>query len=113
MQELKKEDLVRILVEPKNALTKQYEKLFAMDNVVLEFQPEALDAVAEEAVKRKIGARGLRAVMEKMMTKIMFVIPSDLSIRKVVITPECINGAQPKLTRNKEKPRPAIGAGMN
>lgn len=113
LQELKKDDLVRILVEPKNALTKQYEKLFAMDNVALEFQPEALDAVAEEAVKRKIGARGLRAVMEKMMTKIMFVIPSDLSIHKVVITPECINGAQPKLTRNKQKPRSAVSAEMN
>ena len=105
LQELKKEDLVRILVEPKNALTKQYEKLFAMDNVELEFMPEALDAVAQKAVERQIGARGLRAVMEQIMTKIMFAIPSDLSIRKVVITPECVDGAMPKITRNKSNPR--------
>ena len=93
------------MVEPKNALTKQYEKLFAMDNVVLEFTPEALDAVAQKAVERQIGARGLRAVMEQTMTKIMFAIPSDLSINKVVITPECIDGAMPKITRNKTNPR--------
>ena len=109
LQELKKEDLVRILVEPKNALTKQYEQLFAMDNVELSFLPETLDAVAEEAVQRRIGARGLRAVMEKMMTKIMYVIPSDLSIRKVMITPDCINGGQPQITRDKSKLRAAIG----
>ena len=110
LQELKKEDLVRILVEPKNALTKQYIQLFAMDNVVLEFMPEALEAVAEKAIERQIGARGLRAVMEQMMTKIMFAIPSDLSIRKVVITPECVDGAMPKITRNKNNPRQPIGA---
>ena len=111
LQELKKEDLVRILTEPKNALTKQYEKLFEMDNVVLEFQPEALEAVAQKAIERQIGARGLRAVMEQIMTKIMFAIPSDLSIRKVVITPECVDGAMPKITRNKANPRKPINTG--
>ena len=105
LQDLKKDDLVRILLEPKNALTKQYEKLFAMDNVTLEFQKEALEAVAQKAIERQIGARGLRAVMEQVMTKIMYVIPSDLSIRKVVITSECIDGAQPKVVRNKSNPR--------
>ena len=108
LNELKKEDLVRILVEPKNALTKQYQELLAMDNVELEILPETLEAVAEKAIERKIGARGLRAVMERMMTRIMYVIPSDLSIRKVVVTPDCIEGAQPKLIRNKSKPREAI-----
>ena len=108
LQDLKKEDLVRILVEPKNALTKQYEKLFAMDNVELEFTPEALDAVAQKAIDRQIGARGLRAVMEQTMTKIMFAIPSDLSIRKVVITEECVNGEMPKITRSKSNPRKPI-----
>ncbi|MBR4864702.1 MAG: ATP-dependent Clp protease ATP-binding subunit ClpX [Oscillospiraceae bacterium] len=105
LQELKKEDLVRILVEPKNALTKQYVKLFEMDNVVLEFTQEALEAVAQKAIERQIGARGLRAVMEQMMTKIMFAIPSDLSIHKVTITPECVDGAMPKIVRDKKNPR--------
>lgn len=108
LQELKKEDLVRILVEPKNALTKQYQQLLAMDNVELEILPETLEAVAEKAIEQKIGARGLRAVMEQTMMKIMYVIPSDLSIRKVVVTPECISGKQPKLVRNKAKPRAAL-----
>ena len=108
LQDLKKEDLVRILVEPKNALTKQYEQLLAMDNVELEIQPEALDAIAQKAIERQIGARGLRAVLEQTMTKIMYVIPSDLSIHKVIITPECVEGAQPVLIRDKNKPRAAL-----
>ena len=105
LRNLNQEDLVRILTEPKNALTKQYEALLAMDNVTLEFQPEALDAVAKKAVERQIGARGLRAVMEETMTKIMYVIPSDLSIHKVVITPDAIDGKEPKIVRDKNKPR--------
>ena len=108
LQNLKQEDLVRILIEPKNALTKQYEALLAMDNVVLEFQPKALEAVAKKAVDRQIGARGLRAVMEEIMTKIMYVIPSDLSIKKVIITPETIDGKQPKIVRDKNNPREKI-----
>ncbi len=105
LRNLKTEDLIRILTEPKNALTKQYEALLAMDDVVLEFQPKALEAIAQKAVDRQIGARGLRAVMEETMTKIMYVIPSDLSIKKVVITPESIDGKQPKLLRDKANPR--------
>ena len=105
INDLKAEDLVRILKEPKNALTKQYISLFAMDGVVLDFQPKALEAIANKAVERQIGARGLRAVMEGIMTKIMFLIPSDLSIKKVVITPDCLEGKDPKITRDANKPR--------
>ncbi len=105
LQDLKKEDLVRILVEPKNALTKQYQKLLELDNVKLEIQQEALEAVAEKAIERQIGARGLRAVMEQTMTKIMYVIPSDLSIKKVVVTKEAIEGGEPKIYRDKSRPR--------
>ena len=110
LQNLKKEDLIRILTEPKNALTKQYEALLAMDNVKLEFQPQALEAVAQKAVDRQIGARGLRGVLEEIMTKIMFVIPSDLTIKKVVITPDAIEGKQPKILRDKTKPREKLSA---
>ena len=108
LQELTKDDLVRILIEPKNALTKQYEALLGMDNVELEIQPEALEAVAQKAVERQIGARGLRAVMEQMMMQIMFRIPSDLSIRKVIITSDCVNGAEPTLIRDDTSPRRAL-----
>ena len=111
LQDLKKEDLVRILTEPKNALIKQYEALLAMDNVKLEIQPAALEAVAEKAIQHQIGARGLRAVMEETMTGVMYLIPSDLSIKKVVITPECIEGGKPKIIRDKAKPRAPLGAG--
>ena len=109
LRDLKKEDLVRILVEPKNALTRQYQALLKMDNVELEIQQEALEAIAQKAIDRQIGARGLRAVLEQVMTKIMYVIPSDLSIRKVVITPACINGADPMIVREKT-PRQIPGA---
>ena len=80
-----------------------------MDNVELQIQPKALEAVAEKAIERQIGARGLRAVMEQTMQKIMYVIPSDLSIKKVVITPECINGGKPKIMRDKANPRAKLG----
>ena len=105
LQSLKQEDLIRILTEPKNALTKQYEALLAMDNVKLEFQPKALEAVAKKAVDRQIGARGLRAVMEETMMKVMYAIPSDLSIQKVIITPDAIEGKEPKIVRDKDRPR--------
>jgi len=107
---LKKEDLVRILVEPKNALVRQYQALMAMDNVELEIQPDALDAIAQKAIDRQIGARGLRAVMEQTMTKIMYAIPSDLSIHKVIITPECVNGEPPLVIRDAAHPRTAVRA---
>ena len=111
LKDLKKEDLIRILSEPKNALVKQYEALLAMDNVKLEIQPAALEAVAEKAIDRQIGARGLRAVMEEVMIGVMYLIPSDLSIKKVVITPECVQGGKPKIVRDKARPRDPLGAG--
>ncbi len=110
LKDLKKEDLIRILIEPKNALVKQYMALLEMDNVKLEIQDEALEAIAQKAIDRQIGARGLRAVMEETMLKVMYTIPSDLTIRKVIITAECVNGGEPKIVRNKAKPREAIDA---
>jgi len=111
LETLDREALIRILTEPKNALTKQYQALLAMDNVELEFQPKALEAIAKKAVDRQIGARGLRAVMEETMTKIMYLIPSDLSIQKVVITPDAIEGKEPKILRDKSKTRQKLAAG--
>ena len=83
---LQRGDLVRILQEPKNALVKQYKKLLEYDDVDLEFAPEALDAIADKAIERNIGARGLRAVMEGMLTQLMYDVPSDPTISKVVIS---------------------------
>ena len=108
LQDLDKDDLVRILVEPKNALTKQYAHLLSLANVALEIQPAALEAIAQKAIDREIGARGLRAVMEQTMTQIMYVIPSDLSIHKVIITPECVSGGMPELIRDQANPRNTI-----
>ena len=95
---------MRILQEPKNALVKQYKKLLEYDDVELEFTPEALDAIADKAIERSIGARGLRAVMEGMLTQLMYDIPSDPTVVKVVITRDCVEGTgQPELTRDSEK----------
>ena len=105
LQSLTQDDLVRILVEPKNALTKQYQKLLSLDNVELEIEDAALQEVAKKALDRKIGARGLRSIMESIMMKIMYAIPSDLSIRKVIITAQCINGGEPTIIRDAKKPR--------
>ena len=110
LNSLTKEDLVRILTEPKNALTKQYEKLLELDHVELEIQPAALERIAEKAVERQIGARGLRAVMEEIMTTVMFGIPSDLSVQKVIITPEAVDGADPLVVRDPKNLRQKLGA---
>ena len=105
LDSLDEEALIRILVEPKNALVKQYKKLFELDNVELEFDEEALREVARIAVERKTGARGLRGVLEDVMTNIMFEIPSDENIQKVTITKSVINHeGEPVITRTK-KPR--------
>ena len=111
LQSLTQEDLVRILVEPKNALTRQYQKLLELDNVELEIKDEALQEVAKKALDRQIGARGLRAIMESVMTKIMFAIPSDLSIKKVIITADAVRGGEPTILRDAANPRPKVGAG--
>ncbi|PRZ15878.1 ATP-dependent Clp protease ATP-binding subunit ClpX [Laceyella sediminis] len=90
--------LVRILTEPKNALVKQYQKLLEMDNVELEFEMEALEAIAQEAIKRKTGARGLRAIIESIMLDVMFELPSRDDVIKCVVTKETvIHGVPPKL----------------
>ena len=101
---LDREDLVQILTAPKNALVKQYQKLFEYDDVALVFEQNALEAVADRAIERNIGARGLRAVMESLLTKIMYDIPSDPTIVKVTITEDCVkNGAEPVVERDLGK----------
>ncbi|MHB1329962.1 MAG: ATP-dependent Clp protease ATP-binding subunit ClpX, partial [Gemmatimonadales bacterium] len=91
LESLSEEALVRILLEPKNSITKQYQKLFDLENVGLTFDHEALRAVARKALKRGTGARGLRAILETVMTDIMYELPTRDDVREVVITPECIN----------------------
>ncbi len=101
LSSLDKESLVKILREPKNALTKQYKKLFSMDNVELEFEDDALFAIAELAEQRQTGARGLRAITEGVMTGLMYEIPGDEKLIKVVITKDVIEtGAQPTMIYN-------------
>ena len=104
LEALDEESLVRILVEPKNALTKQYTKLFELENVGLTFDQEGLRAIAERAIKRGTGARGLRSILETMMTDIMFDLPSRDDVREVVITQEAVReGKQPLIVT--ERPR--------
>ncbi len=96
LNSLKRDDLVRILTEPKNAMTKQYQALMSYDDVELVFEDEALGAIADKAIEMKIGARGLRSVMEKIMTDIMYTVPSDPTITKVVVTADCVrNSTEP------------------
>ncbi|MBO5252729.1 MAG: ATP-dependent Clp protease ATP-binding subunit ClpX, partial [Clostridia bacterium] len=93
-----------ILTEPKNCLTSQYKKLFELDQVLLEFTPAALDAIAEKTIERKTGARGLRSILEGVLTKLMFEVPGDHTIEKVTITEETVlNGEAPELQRNPER----------
>jgi len=112
LQSLTKEQLVRILIEPKNALVKQYQKLLEYDNVELEFQPDALEAAAAKAIERGIGARGLRAVLEEVMTQVMFDVPSDPEIAKVTITARCVSDrVPPEILRDPARTaRPRLGA---
>ena len=91
---LSEEDLVHILIEPKNAITKQYQELFSMDGVKLEFEDEALRKIAELAIKKRTGARGLRSIIESAMQKVMFDIPDITGAKKVVITAACIEGKE-------------------
>lgn len=96
LESLKREDLVRILTEPKNAMTKQYKALLSYDGVELEYEQEALEAIADKAIEMKIGARGLRSVMEGVMTDIMYKVPSDTTANKVIITADSVkNGSSP------------------
>ena len=104
LDELDAETLVRIIIEPKNALLKQYKKLFSMDNVELEIEDEAMVKIAEKAIERKTGARGLRSIMEGLMNDVMFEIPSRQDVRKCIITKDTVEGAsQPSLVLNGEE----------
>jgi len=104
LDNLDREALVRILTEPKNALISQYKKLFEMDDVELEFEKEAVEAIADKASERSTGARGLRAIIEEVMIDIMFDIPSDSEIEKCIITKATVlEGAEPKVVRNSGK----------
>lgn len=94
LQELDEQMLVRILTEPKNALLKQYKALFAMDDVELEFTPEALLAVAKKTYERKLGARGLRAIMEHLLQDTMFTLPDEKEVERVRVTEACVEGKE-------------------
>lgn len=101
VDKLDKEALKKILTEPKNSLIRQYKTLLAMDGVTLEFTDDAIDEIAKKAFDRNTGARGLRSIVEGSITKIMFEVPSDKSIKKVIVTPECITEkAMPIIERN-------------
>ncbi|HIJ90505.1 MAG: ATP-dependent Clp protease ATP-binding subunit ClpX [Desulfobulbaceae bacterium] len=103
MEELDEEDLVRVLRVPKNALTKQYERLFAFDNIRLRFTEGALKAIAQQAIKRKSGARGLRTVMEHAMLDIMYELPSKENVRECVISEQVVlNGDYPVILYDNE-----------
>ena len=102
LNELDRDALIRILKEPKNALIEQYRKLFSYDGVKLSFEDDALDAIADLAVERKTGARGLRSIMEKAMMDVMYTIPSDNTIKECVITKACVlDGASPLIIRER------------
>ena len=92
LEELSEEAMLRVLMEPKNSVIKQFKKLMQFDNVELEFEEDALVEIVKKAIAQKTGARGLRAIVENIMTDIMFEAPSDNSITKVVVTKECITG---------------------
>ncbi len=105
LQPLSEDDLVKILTEPKNALTKQYKELLAMDGVKLEFETDALKRIAELAIKKEIGARGLRSIIEKAMQDVMYSVPDMADVKKVVVTPGVIDGIEEAVvlgSRNKK-----------
>ena len=103
LDSLTREDLVRILTEPKNAMTKQYQALMKMDGVELVFEPAALEEIADRAIERKIGARGLRSIMEAVMTDVMYTVPSDTGILRVVINADSVQeGGKPQIFRTQD-----------
>ena len=104
LQELDKQALIDIVTKPKNALVKQYKKLFEMDNVELEFEPEALEVIVDKAIERKTGARGLRSIIEEIMRDIMYEIPSNPKIERCIVTKETVlNGEPPKIVINNAR----------
>jgi len=95
------ETLIKVMTQPKNSIIKQYQALFAMDNIQLVFEEAALQEIAKMAIERKTGARGLRSIIEDVLKDIMFTAPSDSSITKVTITVEAVQGGSPKISRKK------------
>lgn len=108
LDELDKEALVRIMTEPKNSIVKQYTKLFEMDDVVLEFEKGALNAIADITLERKTGARGLRSVFENILGDLMFSVPSDCTIEKIVVTEDCVKNSTSPLIRTDKNRKPVI-----
>lgn len=111
LEELDRNALIDIVTKPKNALVKQYKKLFKMDNVELEFEKEALELIVDKAIERKTGARGLRSIIEEIMRDIMFEIPSNPKIEKCIVTKETVlNGESPKIiiNNNREVPKKTV-----
>ena len=102
LQGLDREAMMRILTEPKNALVKQYQKLFSLDHVKLTFEPDAVEAIAEKAMERKTGARGLRSILENVMMDVMYRIPSDDTIEQCIITKEAVDGESKPLVVHRE-----------
>ena len=105
LDKLDRDTLVTILTQPKNALTKQYQALLGLDGVTLEFEPDAIEAIADKAIERSTGARGLRSIIEETMMDIMFDIPSDNTVKKIVITKPCVLGEKgvTVIKRSKKK----------
>ena len=104
LEKLDKDALIRIMTEPKNAILKQYQRLFSIDGVTLEFKKDALEAIADITLERKTGARGLRSVFESVLTDLMFKIPSDATVEKIIITEDTVrNGDEPIIMRNPNK----------
>ena len=111
LESLDRDQMMQILTEPKNALVKQYQKLMEYDDVELEYTHDALEAVADRAVERGIGARGLRAILEEVMTQVMYDVPSDPTIAKVTINAACVkDGAEPEILQDPQRTqRPPLG----
>ena len=99
LDELDENSLIKIMTEPKNALIKQYKKLFSYDNLSLEIEHDALSKIAEKAIAQKTGARGLRSILEGILMDTMFNVPSDEDVSKVVITAESVDTLKPKLIK--------------
>ncbi len=104
LKQLCREDLIKILSEPKNALIKQFTALFEMDNIELEFTEDALISIADQTLEKKTGARGLRGILENVLMPIMYSAPSDCTISKIIITRDCVeNGAEPELLHDSNR----------
>lgn len=110
LEELDEKALISILTEPKNALTKQYRHLVGMEGAELRFTEEALQAIAKKALARKTGARGLRSIIEKCMLDVMYNLPSDSTIKEIVITPEVINDEQKPVVLHKKEEKEALAS---